>query len=73
MISQEPPSLEVPFGLLEPHFILLVLFKVCLLFALPLAGRCAVATLLLQLLAVLFRELLDFPVLLSVVACRVVH
>jgi hypothetical protein len=28
-------ALEVPFGLLEPHSILLVLFRVCLLFALP--------------------------------------
>jgi hypothetical protein len=65
-------GLEAPFGLLEPHSILLVLFRVCLLFALLLAGRCAVATLLLQLLAVLFCEL-DLPALLSVVVCRVVH
>jgi hypothetical protein len=40
-------SLEVPFGFLEPHSILLVLFRVCLLFALPLAGRHAIAALLL--------------------------
>jgi hypothetical protein len=46
-------GLEVPFGFLEPHFVLLVLFRVCLLFAIPLAGRCIIAALLLQLLAVL--------------------
>jgi hypothetical protein len=66
-------DLEVPFGLLEPHSILLVLFRVCLLFALLLAGRRAIALLLLQLLAVLFRELLDLPALLGAVAHRVVH
>jgi hypothetical protein len=58
---------------LEPHFVLLALFKVYLLFALPLAGRCAIVALLLQLLAVLFCKLLDLPALLSVVARRVVH
>jgi hypothetical protein len=46
-------GLEVPFGFLEPHFVPLVLFRVCLLFALPLAGRRIVAALLLQLLVVL--------------------
>jgi hypothetical protein len=43
-------GLEVPFGLLEPHSVLLVLFRVCLLFALPLVGRRAIIALLLQLL-----------------------
>jgi hypothetical protein len=66
-------GLEVPFGFLEPHSILLVLFKVCLLFALPLAGRRAITALLLQLLMVLFYELLDFPALLDVVEHGVVH
>jgi hypothetical protein len=65
--------LEVTFGLLEPHSVLLVLFRVCLLFALPLAGRRAVATVLLQLLMVLFHELLDLPILLDAVAHGVVH
>jgi hypothetical protein len=37
-------GLEVPFGFLEPHSVLLVLFRVCLLFALPLAGRRAAAS-----------------------------
>jgi hypothetical protein len=64
---------EVPFGFLEPHFILLVLFRVCLLFALPLVGRRTITALLLQLLTVLFRELLDFPTLLDAVARGVVH
>jgi hypothetical protein len=63
-------DLEVPFGFLEPHF---VLFNVCLLFALSLKGRRTVAALLLQLLAVLFRELLDFLALLGAVVCGVVH
>jgi hypothetical protein len=40
-------GLEVPFGFLEPHSILLVLFRVCLLFALLLVGRHPVAALLL--------------------------
>jgi hypothetical protein len=66
-------GLEVPFGLLEPQSILLVLLKVFLLFVLPLAGRRAIATLLLQLLMVLFCEFLDFPALLSAVARRVGH
>jgi hypothetical protein len=66
-------DLEVRFGLLEPHSILLVLIRVFLLFALPLVGRCVVVALLLQLLVVLFCEFLDFPALLSVVAHRVVH
>jgi hypothetical protein len=66
-------GIEVPFGFLEPHSILLILFRVCLLFALPLAGRRAIAVLLLQLLVVLFPELLDFSALLSVVARGVVH
>jgi hypothetical protein len=66
-------SLEVPFVLLEPHSVLLILFRVCLLFALPLAGRHVITMLLLQLLVVLFHELLDFLTLLSVVARRVVH
>jgi hypothetical protein len=66
-------GLEVPFGLLEPHSILLVLFRVCLSFALLLAGRRAVTALLLHLLTVLFRELLDFMALLGVVARGVVH
>jgi hypothetical protein len=37
-------GLEVPFGFLEPHFVLLVLCRVCLLFALLLAGRRAAAS-----------------------------
>jgi hypothetical protein len=66
-------GLEVPFVLLEPHSVLLILFRVCLLFALPLAGRHVITMLLLQLLVVLFHELLDFLTLLNVVARRVVH
>jgi hypothetical protein len=64
-------SPEVPFDLLEPQSVLLVLLGVFLPFALPLAGRCTVVALLLQLLTVLFREFLDFPALLSIVATRV--
>jgi hypothetical protein len=66
-------GLEVPFGFLEPHFVLLVLFRVCLLFALPLTGRRAVAMPLLQLLAVLFCEHLDFPALLGAMVHGVVR
>jgi hypothetical protein len=66
-------GLEVPFVFLEPHFVLLVLFRVCLLFALPLAGRRAIPALLLQLLTVLFCKLLDFLVLLGAVARGVLH
>jgi hypothetical protein len=66
-------GLEVPFGLLEHHSILLVLFRVCLLFALPLGRRRSITALLLQLLTVLFHELLHLPVLLGVVTRRVVH
>jgi hypothetical protein len=65
--------LGVPFGFLEHHSVLLVLFRVCILFALPLAGRHPIAALLFQLVVVLFRELLDLPTLLDVVACGVVH
>jgi hypothetical protein len=65
-------GLEIPFGLLEPQSILLVLLGVFLLFALPLAGRRTIVALLFQLLAVLC-EFLDFPALLSDVARRVVH
>jgi hypothetical protein len=54
-------GLQFSFGLLEPQSVLLVLFRVFLLFALSLAGRRAFVALLLQLLAVLFHELLDFP------------
>jgi hypothetical protein len=64
---------KVPFGLLEPQSVLLVLLRVFLLFALPLAGRHAIVALLLQLLVVMFCEFLDFPALLSVVVHRVVH
>jgi hypothetical protein len=64
-VSMVVYSLVDPFGLLEPHSILLVLFRVYLLFALTLAGRRAVAAVLLQLLMVLFRELLDFLALLG--------
>jgi hypothetical protein len=66
-------GLEVPFGFLEPHSVLLVLFRVYLLFALTLAGRYAIAALRLRLLVVPFRELLDFLALLDTVACGVVH
>jgi hypothetical protein len=66
-------GLEVPFGLWEAQSVLLVLLGVFLLFALSLAGRCAVVALLLQLLMVLFHEFLDFPALLSIVVHRVVH
>jgi hypothetical protein len=66
-------SLEVPFGLLEPQSILLVLLRVFLLFVLPLAGRRVIVVLLLQQLMVLFYEFLDFSTLISAVACRVVH
>jgi hypothetical protein len=66
-------GLEIPFGFLEPHSVLLVLFRVYLLFALPLAGRRAVTVLLLQLLVVLFYEFLDLPTLLGAVAHGVVH
>jgi hypothetical protein len=64
-------SAEVPFDLLEPQSVLLVLLGVFLLFALPLAGRCTAVALLLQLLTVLFHEFLDFPALLSTVATHV--
>jgi hypothetical protein len=66
-------GLEVPFGFLEPHFVLLVLFRVCLLFALSLEGRRAIIALLLQLFTVLFYELLDLPALLDAVARGVMH
>jgi hypothetical protein len=66
-------GLEVPFGLLEPHYIHLVLFRVCILFSLLLVGRRAVSALLLQLLAVLLHKLLDLLTLLSAVARGVVH
>jgi hypothetical protein len=66
-------GLEVPFGLLEPQSVLLVLLRVFLLFALLLVRRCTVIALLLQLLTVLFYEFLDSPALLSVVARRFVH
>jgi hypothetical protein len=66
-------GLEVPFGLLESQSILLILLGVFLLFSLPLAGRRTVIALLLQLLAALFREFLDFLALLSIVALRVVN
>jgi hypothetical protein len=66
-------GLEVPFGFTEPHSILLVLFRACLLFALPLVVRHAIAALLLQLLVVLFHELLDFLTVLGIVARGVVH
>jgi hypothetical protein len=66
-------GLEVPFGLLEPHYIHLVLFRVCILFSLLLVGRHAVSALLLQLLAVLLHKLLDLLTLLSAVARGVVH
>jgi hypothetical protein len=66
-------DLQVPFGLLEPQSIVLVLLRVHLLFALPLAGRCAIITLLLHVLTVLLHEFLDFPALINVMVCRVVH
>jgi hypothetical protein len=66
-------GLEVLFGFIKPHSVLLVLFKVCLLFSLPLVVRHAIAALLLQLFVVLFRELLDFPALLGIVVHGVVH
>jgi hypothetical protein len=65
-------GLQVPFGLPEPQSVILVLLRVHLLFALPLAGRCAIITLLLQLLMVLLHEFLHFPALLDDVTCRVV-
>jgi hypothetical protein len=66
-------GLEVPFGLLEPQSILLVLLGVFLLFALLMVGRRAVVVLLLQLLTVLCHVFLDFTALLYAVARRVVH
>jgi hypothetical protein len=66
-------GLEIPFGLLEPQSVLLVLLGVFLLFALMLMGRSTVIALLLPLLMVLFHEFLDFLALLSVVVHRVVH
>jgi hypothetical protein len=66
-------ALEVPFGFLEPHSVLLVLFRVYHLFALPLAGRCAISALLLQLLAILLHELHHFSALLSAVVHGVMH
>jgi hypothetical protein len=67
-------GLQVSFGFLEPQSVVLVLLRVHLLFALPLAGRRAISTLrlLLQLLVVLFRKLLDFPALSGTVAHVVV-
>jgi hypothetical protein len=64
-------GLQVSFGFLDPQSVILVLLRVHLLFALPLAGRHAISTLLLllQLLAVLFRKLLDFPALWRMELC----
>jgi hypothetical protein len=62
-------GIEVTFDFLEPYSVLLVLFRVYLLFTLPLAGRCAVAMPLLQLLVVLFCERLDFPALWCMELC----
>jgi hypothetical protein len=64
---------EVPFGFVEPHYVLHVLFRVCHLFALLLARRRVVSALLLQLLVVLLHKLLDFPTLLGIVVRGVVH
>jgi hypothetical protein len=67
-------GLQVPFGFLEPQSVILVLLGVHLKFALPLVGRCVIfRLLLLQLLAVLFRKLLDFSALSGAVAHGVVH
>jgi hypothetical protein len=63
-------GLEVPFGFLKHHSVLLVLFRVYLLFALPLVGRRTITALLLM---ILFHEHLDLPGLLGVVAHGVVH
>jgi hypothetical protein len=66
-------GLQVPFGLLEPQSIILILLGVHHLFALPLAVRHTIIVLLLQLLAVLQHGFLDFPALLSAMAHRVVY
>jgi hypothetical protein len=64
---------EVPFGFVETHYVLHVLFRVCHLFALLLVRRRVVSALLLQLLVVLLHKLLDFPTLLGIVVRGVVH
>jgi hypothetical protein len=64
-------GLQHPLGVLELH--LLVLLRIHLLFAIPLAGRCALLARLLLLLTELFHELLDFPSLSDTVTHGVMH
>jgi hypothetical protein len=66
-------GLHLPLGVLECHFFIPLLFRIYLLFALPLAKRHAFSVRLLLSLAELLHELLDLSILTSVVARRVMH
>jgi hypothetical protein len=66
-------GLHLPLGILECHLLILVLLGVHLLFALPLAGRCAFLAWLLLLLTELIRELLDLPALTHTMARGVMY
>jgi hypothetical protein len=66
-------GIRVPLGLLELHLLILLLLGVHLLFALSLAGRCALLAQLLLLLVELLHELPDFPALSHAVVCGVMH
>jgi hypothetical protein len=66
-------GLQCPPGILELHIYAFLLLWVRFLFALPLAGRCAILALLLHLIAELFCELLDLPAFQCGMARGVVH
>jgi hypothetical protein len=66
-------SLQCPLGVLELHLLILVLLRIDLLFALPLAGRRDILAQLSMLLMELFHELLDFPALSDDVVRGVMH
>jgi hypothetical protein len=66
-------DLHLPLDILERDLFILLLLRIHFLFALLLAGRRAFLVLLLQLFAVLFRELLDLPALTRDVVHRVMH
>jgi hypothetical protein len=66
-------GLQCPPGILELHLYIFLLLWVHFLFALPLAGRCAILALLLHLVTELFRELLDLSALQRGMACGVMH
>jgi hypothetical protein len=66
-------GLHLPLGILECHLFVLRPFRIHLLLALPLAGRCAFLAWLLLFLTELFRGLLDLPALTHVVARRLMY